>query len=217
MRVRQDGAIAQIPGGLEYEAAAAVCDGAMLAYTYVRRVALGAGDRFLVYGASGSIGTAAVQLAKAAGAYVTAVCGPGGVEVVRSLGPDEVLDYTRTDFTRADVPYDAVLDAVGRSSYGRCKRLLREGGTYMSTDLGYGWQNPLLALVPSLGEGRRVRFPIPRARKEDIEYFGRLLEEGRLRAVIDRRYPLERIVDAYRRVETGQKIGNVVIVVAGDA
>jgi len=205
---------AQKPATVTFEEAAAVCDGLMLAMAFIRKAGLRAGQRILVNGASGSIGSAAVQLAKDYGAEVTAVCGTQGLELVRSLGADVVIDYAREDFTRRDPgTYDAVLDAVGKSSFRRCAPLLKPGGVYLSSELGFLAQNALLSLWPGSIGGRRVRFPVPTASKEDVRLFAELLESGRYRAVVDRRYRLEEIVDAYRYVETGQKIGNVVITI----
>ena len=132
--------------------------------------------------------------------------------MVGSLGADRVIDYTAQDFTRDDQTYDVVLDAVGRSSFGRCRRLLRPKGLYLSTDLGPLSQNPALALVTPLFGGRTVRFPIPgRHDQERVRYFQKLIESGAFRPLIDRRYRLDEIVEAYRYVETGRKIGNVVV------
>jgi NADPH:quinone reductase-like Zn-dependent oxidoreductase len=205
--------ITQMPATTSFEDAAAVCDGLMLAMAFIRRAGLRTGQRILVNGASGSIGSAAVQLAKYYGAEVTAVCGTQGLEVVRSLGADAVVDFTREDFTQLDQTFDAVFDAVGKSSFRRCRGLLKPGGVYLSSELGFLAQNPLLSLWPGSIGGRRVRFPVPTASKDDVLLFGELLESGRYRAVIDRRYNLERIVDAYKYVETGRKIGNVVITI----
>jgi NADPH:quinone reductase-like Zn-dependent oxidoreductase len=205
--------LAQKPATVTFEDAAAVCDGLMLALAFIRKAGIRAGQRILVNGASGSIGSAAVQLAKYYGAEVTAVCGAHGVEVVQSLGADTIVDFSREDFTRRHETYDAVLDAVGKSSFRRCRGLLKPGGVYLSSELGFLAQNPLLSLWPGSIGGRKVRFPVPTPSKEDVRFFGGLLESGRYRAVIDRRYSLDEIVDAYRYVETGQKIGNVVITV----
>jgi len=201
------------PAGVGFDDAAAACDGAMNALTHLRKAHVGPGQRVLVYGASGSIGTAAVQLAVHLGADVTAVCGTRNVELVRSLGADTVIDYLKTDFTRDGPTYDLVLDAVGRSSFGRCRQLLKDDGVYSSTDLGPWDQNPLLDLATFIAGGRRVRMPIPRPRRDDVMFFGGLMEAGSYRPVIDRRYPLERLVEATRYVELGQKTGNVVITV----
>jgi len=207
----EEAAIARKPANMDYEEAAAVCDGAMLAIAFIRRTDPQEGQRVLVNGASGSIGSAAVQLAKYYGMEVTAVCNTRNLELVRSLGADAVIDYTREDFTRQGQTYDAVFDAVGKSSFRRCSNLLKEGGIYLSSDLGFLAQNPLLALwTPGIG-GKRIKFPIPKVSKKDVCFFKELVEAGKYKAVIDRRMPLERIVEAYKYVETGQKSGNVVI------
>jgi NADPH:quinone reductase-like Zn-dependent oxidoreductase len=142
---------------------------------------------------------------------VTAVCDSEHVELVRGLGADRVIDYTAEDFTRDTQTYDVVLDAVGKSSFGRCKRLLKPGGIYLSSDLGPLSQNPMLALITPLLRGKKVLFPIPRDNREMVRYFKELLESGEFRPLIDKRYPLDQIVEAYTYVETGRKIGNVVI------
>jgi NADPH:quinone reductase-like Zn-dependent oxidoreductase len=204
--------VAHKPANVTFEQAAAVPDGAVNALTCLRRAGVGAGMHVLVYGASGSIGTAAVQLGKHMGARVTAVCNTKNVELVRSLGADEVLDYTRgEDFTKNRDTYDVVVDAVGKHSFTRSRPALKAGGRYVATD---GMRNFALAPISKLGS-KRVVLPIPRARKEDILLFKRLLEDGEYRAVIDRTYPLEEIVDASRYVETQQKTGNVVLTVDG--
>jgi NADPH:quinone reductase-like Zn-dependent oxidoreductase len=136
------------------------------------------------------------------------------VELVTGLGADRVIDYTSEDFTKDTQMYDVVLDAVGKSSFGRCKRLLKPRGIYLSSDLGPLSQNPFLALVTPFLGGRRVMFPIPpRDDAREVTHLKELMESGAFRPVVDRRYPLEEIVDAYRYVETGQKIGNVVITI----
>jgi NADPH:quinone reductase-like Zn-dependent oxidoreductase len=146
---------------------------------------------------------------------VTAVCGTEHVELVRGLGADRVIDYTAVDFTRDEQTYDVVLDAVGKSSFGRCRRLLRPRGLYISSDLGPLSQNPILALITPLLGGRKVRFPIPRRHDaEMVRSFQELIASGEYKPLIDRQYRLDQIVEAYRYVETGQKIGSVVITVA---
>jgi NADPH:quinone reductase-like Zn-dependent oxidoreductase len=133
------------------------------------------------------------------------------VALVKDLGADRVIDYTVEDFTRDEQTYDVVLDAVGKSTFGRCRRLLRPGGLYLSSDLGPFAQNLILPLVTPLFRGRKVKFPFPKHDQQMVRYFKGLMESGDFRPVIDRRYPLEQIVEAYRYVETGQKVGNVVI------
>jgi NADPH:quinone reductase-like Zn-dependent oxidoreductase len=142
---------------------------------------------------------------------VTAVCRTEHLELVRGLGADRVIDYTAEDFTKDEQTYDVVVDAVGRSSFGRCRRLLKPRGIYLSTDLGPLSQNPMLALLTPLFGGKRVMFPIPREDQGIVRHLKELIESGEFKPLIDRRYPLDQIVEAYRYVETGQKVGNVVI------
>jgi NADPH:quinone reductase-like Zn-dependent oxidoreductase len=216
LAVPQDGLIATMPAGLTYEEAAASTEGSQYALSAIRTAKVQGGQDVLVNGATGAIGSAAVQLLKGLGAHVTAVCGPDNVELVKGLGADRVIDYAAEDFTRDGQRYDAVLDAVGKSSFGRCRRLLKPRGVYVSSDLGPLSQNPFLALVTPLFGGRKVRFPIPtqRDRGTVMRYLKELIESGAFKPLIDRRYPLDEVVEAYRYVETGQKVGNVVIVVS---
>jgi len=216
LRVRERAPVAIKPATLSFEEAAAVCDGVVLALTCLRWSGVRAGQRLLVYGASGSIGTAAVQLAKHLGADVTAVCNTRNVDLVRSLGADLVIDYTQGDFTAHGGVYDVVLDAVGKTSFRRCRRLLERGGTYASTDLGFMFQNavltPITLLTGRLGTWRTL-MPIPRYTQRDVLFLKGLLETGEYKAVIDRTYPLEDVVAATEYVETEQKTGNVVLTV----
>jgi NADPH:quinone reductase-like Zn-dependent oxidoreductase len=168
----------------------------------------------MVYGATGAIGSAAVQIAKHLGCTVTAVCATDHLELVAGLGADRVVDYTAGDFTQDPQRYDVVLDAVGKSSWGACKQLLKPHGLYMSSELGHFAQNPMLAIVTRFSRGRRVKFPVPTHYREMIEYLRDLMASGAFVPVIDRTYPLEQIVEAYEYVESGQKIGNVVIAVS---
>jgi NADPH:quinone reductase-like Zn-dependent oxidoreductase len=210
----EDGSLATMPANLTYEEAAASTERSHYALSLIRKAKIHSGQAVLVNGATGAIGSAAVQLLKRLGAQVTAVCGTEHVELVRGLGADRVIDYTAEDFTKDTQTYDVVLDAVGKSSLGRCKRLLKSGGIYLSSDLGPLSQNPILALITPLFGGKKVGFPIPRDNQEMVRYFKELLESGEFRPLIDRRYRLDQIVEAYRYVETGEKIGNVVISVA---
>lgn len=213
LSVPQGGAIATMPTGVTFEEVAPGTEGAHYALAFIRKAGVRAGQDVLVHGASGGIGSAAVQLLKHSGATVTAVCGTAHLELVRGLGADRVVDHTAEDFTRDEQRYDAVFDAVGKSTFAHCRRLLKPGGTYLSSELGPWCQNLLLPLVTPLFRGRKVKFPFPKQDQETARYFRDLIEAGEFRPVIDRRYPLEQIVDAYRYVETGQKIGNVVITV----
>lgn len=160
-----------------------------------------------------AIGSAAVQLMADLGVRVTAVCGAAHVELVRGLGADRVIDRDVVDFTIDDHQYDVVFDAVGKSSIRRCRRLLKPRGLYLTTDLGPWSQNVILPVVTRLARGRRVMLPTPIENQEIVEYLRDRIASGRLRPVVDRRYPFEQIVEAYRYVETGQKIGNVILTV----
>jgi NADPH:quinone reductase-like Zn-dependent oxidoreductase len=212
--VPEDGLLATMPGNLSFEEAAPSTEGSQYALSSINGAKIRSGQDVLVYGATGAIGSAAVQLLKRLGANVTAVCDADNVELVKGLGADRVIDYTVTDFTKDAQAYDAVLDAVGKSSFGRCRRLLKPRGVYLSSDLGPLSQNPLLALVTPLFGGKKVLFPLPkRPDQEMARYFKGLIETGAFKPVIDRRYLLDQIVEAYRYVETGRKVGNVVITV----
>jgi NADPH:quinone reductase-like Zn-dependent oxidoreductase len=211
MAIPEDGSVAAMPANVTFEEAAASTEGSHYALSFIRTAKIRSGQDVLVNGATGAIGSAAVQLLKRLGAEVTAVCDTEHVELVRGLGADRVIDYTAEDFTKDEQRYNVVLDAVGKSSFGRCKRLLKPRGIYLSSDLGPLSQNPILALITPLLGGKRVMFPIPRDSQEVVRYFKDLIASGAFKPVIDRRYPLDQIVEAYRYVETGQKIGNVVI------
>ena len=213
--VRESGPLAHKPAGMSFEEAAAVCDGAIIALACLERADLRKGRSILVYGASGSIGTAAVQLAKHFGAEVTAVCNTKNLEVVRSLGADTVIDYTQEDFTKNGETYDVILDAVGKHSFRRCRRSLNPGGSYCETDLGFLWHVPLLALSTRWIGDTKVTLAIPKYVKKHVLFLKELIEAGEYRAVIDRSYPLEQVVEATRYVETGQKTGNVVLTLNG--
>ncbi len=211
--VREKGRIAHMPAGLTFEEAASICEGAFYALACLRRAGVRDGQRIVVYGASGAIGTAAVQLAKHLGAHVTAVTDTRHVELVRSLGADRVIDYTREDFPENGEIYDVVLDAVGKLSFRRCRRSLRRGGVYATTDLGFMWHVPLLAAVTRVVGGRRAMLPVGGTTNADILLLRELVEIGAYRAVVDRTYPLDDVIAATRYVETGQKTGNVVLTI----
>lgn len=203
--------LATIPEGLTFEEAAPGTEGSHYALSSIRATKIRRGQDVLVYGATGAIGSAAVQLLKQVGATVTAVCATDQLDLVKGLGADRVVDYTTEDFTRDGHRYDVVIDAVGKSSFGRCRRLLKPRGVYLSSDLGPLSQNPLLAMVTRLSRGRRVRFPIPRSDPGVMAHLKELIASGAFRPVVDRSYPLDEIVEAYRYVESGRKVGNVVI------
>jgi NADPH:quinone reductase-like Zn-dependent oxidoreductase len=202
--------VAHMPAGMTFEEAAAVCDGAYQGMLALRAAEIDKGKSILVYGASGSCGTACVQLARYHGAHVTAVCNTKNVELVRSLGADEVIDYTKSDFTKNGETYDAVIDAVGkRRSFLRNRRSLKPGGIFVPTDGPH-----LLLLVPFTWFGkRRMRFGGTKWSKDQLLFLKKLIERGSYRAVIDRVYPLEEAAEAHRYVDSWQKTGNVVLTV----
>jgi NADPH:quinone reductase-like Zn-dependent oxidoreductase len=213
--VRESALIAHKPAGMGFEEAAAIADGALAALMSLRRIGLREGQKIVVYGASGAMGTAAVQLAKHFGAHVTAVCNTKNVDLVRSLGADRVFDYTQEDFTKSGETYEIVLDAVQKHSFRRSRRSLKPGGLYVATDLGFLWHVPLLALASKWIGDRKVIFSLGRPTEEDLLLVKELIETGKYRAVIDRTYPLEDVVEAAKYVETGQKTGNVVLTLNG--
>ena len=216
--VRESGAIAPKPAGLTFEQAAAVPEGSLLALSCLRPAGPLPGKRVLVYGAAGSIGTGAVQLlAQHFGAEVTAVCDTEDVEVVRSLGAQNVLDRFRDDFTKNGQTYDVVFDAVGKHSFRRCRRSLEPGGVYVGVDLGFMYHLPLLALGTRFLGSRRATLGIGRYRQDDLLLVKQLVDAGKYRPVIDRTYALDDVVEATRYVETGQKTGNVVLRVSETA
>ena len=216
--VGESGVIAQKPTRLTYEEAAAVPEGSLLALTCLRPAFPLRGKSTLVYGAAGSVGTAAVQLlARHFEAEVTAVCDTKDVELVRSLGARDVLDRFREDFTKNGKAYDVIFDAVGKHSFRRCRRSLKPGGIYISMDLGFMYHVPLLALITRFVGSRRATLGMGRYRREDLLLVKELVDTGTYRPVIDRRYALDDIVEATRYVETGQKTGNVVLRVSEPA
>jgi len=203
--------LAHMPAGMSFEEAGGVGDGALLTLNVLRPAGGLEGKRILVYGASGSIGTAGVQLAKHFGAHITAVCNTKNFELVRSLGADEVIDYLQDDFTRNGETYDVIVDAAGKLSFGRCKGSLKPGGTFLPTD---GFRNLALWLLHKRIGDKKVLFELPpRMRKQDILFLKGLIEANEYRAVIDRAYPLEDVIEAHLYVETQQKVGNVVLTV----
>jgi len=213
MCMRESARIAHMPAGSSFEEAAPITDGALNALTCLTAADLRKGRRVLIYGASGAIGTAGVQLARYFGADITAVCNTKNLKLVRSLGADMVIDYTKEDFTKNGQTYHVIFDAVGKHSFRRSKGSLEPGGLYLPTD---GFENLVLALwTPRFG-GKKVVFQIPpRQTKQDVLLLKELVEAGKFRPVIDRTYPLEDVIEATRYVETEQKTGNVVLTING--
>ncbi len=211
MTIPEGGSIVTIPAGVTFEQAAPSLEGSHDALAGLRASKVGAGSDLLVYGATGAIGSAAVHLAKCVGATVTAVCRGEHATVVESLGADRVIDYMAEDFTADDATYDVVFDAVGKTSFARCKPLVRPGGLYLATDFGpFPW-SPLLALTTRVAGSRRVLFPLPKDNQQVVRCLRDRIEADEFQPVIDRTYVLDDIVEAYRYVDTEQKVGNVVI------
>ncbi len=215
--VKETGAVGLMPHNLNFSQAVAILDGPWLALNMLKALDLKKTRRLLINGASGSIGSSCVQLAKHYGMEITAVGSARSLTLVRELGAKRVLDYEKEDFTKIPETFDAVIDAVGKSSFPRCSHLLVDKGVYISSEFG-DWipQNPVLAMWTAFVGGKRVKFPIPKLAKSDVEFFKNLAEKGELRAVIDRQYPLAKIVEAYHFVQAGQKLGNVVINILPD-
>jgi NADPH:quinone reductase-like Zn-dependent oxidoreductase len=209
--MQESAALTHMPSGTPFDEAAAICDGGILALDCLRPGKVRSGQSVLVYGATGSMGTAGVQLAKSFGAQVTAVCNTKDFDLVRSLGAGHVIDYTQEDFTKNGQTYDAIFDAVGKLSFARCRDSLKAGGVYLPTD---GLFNVALTAWTARIGSRKVVFQIPpKFTKQDVVFLKKLMEAGQYRAVIDRRYPLEQVVEATRYVEGHQKIGNVVLTI----
>lgn len=211
LTIRESKAITHIPDKLTFKEAAPLTEGAHYALNNIKAAKVQMDQNVMVYGASGAIGSAAVQILEHYGAQVTAVCGTQNVELVSSLGATRVLDYQTEDFTQTDEPYDFIFDAVGKLSFNECKPILSPKGIYISTELGKRAENIFLALTTPLFGGKKVKFPIPVMDKNKIEYLRHLAEKGKFRPVIDRTYRMEDIVEAYRYVESGQKVGNVIL------
>ncbi len=206
--VPEDKGLALKPSNVTYEEAAAVPFGGMTALGFLKKASIGSGQRVLIYGASGSVGTYAVQLAKYFGAEVTGVCSTANLEVVKSLGADKVIDYTKEDFTRSGQTYDVIYDTVMKTSFSRCKNSLNEKGIYLTVD----W--PLLqALRASVTGSKKVIFGFGSTKTEDLVSLKELIEMEEIKPFIDRSYSLEQIVEAHRYVQKGHKKGNVVITV----
>ncbi len=215
-----EGKAVTIPCDIEYTQAAACSEGAHYALNFINKVNLKKGQRVLVNGASGAIGSAAVQILKYFEVDITAVCATKNIELIRSLGANKVIDYLKEDFRKDDQKYEFVFDTVGKSSFFQCKHLLLPGGVYISSDLGFMAQNIFLPLItpiikPVIGYKKTI-FPVPTNIRGSLLQIKSMMEQGKFRAVVDRTLPLEQIVEAFKYVETGQKVGNVVITVNQD-
>ena len=204
-------AIAVIPDKITYTQAAGSLEGVHYAYNFINKVKLQKGQKVIVNGGTGAIGSAAIQLLKHFEIKVTAVCGTEYMDRVKSIGAEKVIDYTKKDFTTTNEKYDFVFDAVGKSSFAKCKPLLNSKGIYISSELGFMAENIFYALFTPLFRRKKVIFPIPVNQMASVQLAKKLLEDGEFDPLIDRKYKLESIVDAFTYVESGQKIGNVIL------
>ncbi len=203
--------IALVPENIEINAAAAICEGAHYALCDIRAAKVKAGDEVLVYGATGAIGSSAVQLLKHFGAHVTAVCDTQHVDLIYSLGANKVIDYQREDYSELTGKYNFIFDAVGKTSFKIGKKVLKENGIYISTELGKNGANIWLALLTPIFSKKKVLFPIPFIKQEDVQFLAELVGSKQFKPLIDRTFKMDNIVAAYRFVESGQKIGNVLL------
>jgi NADPH:quinone reductase-like Zn-dependent oxidoreductase len=200
-----------IPENLNYKEAAASLEGAHYAYSFIQKVNLKPGQSILINGASGGIGSALLQFVRQYDVKITATCNTKNIERIQSLGADRMIDYTKEDFTqKREWKYDVIFDAVGKSTFGQCKSLLKKKGVYISSELGPYLQNVFYPLFTVL-TNKKVFFPIPHNTKETIPYISHLLEKGKFKPIIDREYPLEEIAEAYTYVLKGEKTGNVLV------
>jgi NADPH:quinone reductase-like Zn-dependent oxidoreductase len=211
LTIAENAAIEILPKNVNFYEAAPIAEGAHYALNNIRASKIKSGQNALVYGATGAIGSAAVQLLKYFGTNVTAVCNTKNVALIKSLGADVVFNYQTQDFTKTDTKFDFIFDAVGKSSFGQCKPLLNKKGIYISTELGKNAENIFFALTTPIFGGKKVLFPIPSINKEDVTFLKELVEKGVYKPLIDRQYKMDQIVEAYKYVEEGQKTGNVIL------
>lgn len=213
--VLEDGVLAMKPTNMSFDEAASSVDGFLTALPFLRdKGDIQSGQKVLVYGASGSVGSAAVQVAKYYGAEVTGVCSTGNMELVRSLGADHVIDYTKEDYSQSESTYDIIFDAVGKTTFRRGKMVLKKRGIFLEAGIGMGILRHVI--WTSIFGGKKARIAAtglraPKDRREDLVLLKELMEAGKIKPVIDRRYPLGEIAEAHRYVDTGRKKGNVVV------
>ncbi len=215
--INENKAVYKIPSNTSFKQAAASIEGAHYAMFYIYKIPLPNKAKVFVNGATGAIGSAAVQILKSLGYYVEASSTTKELKTIKSLGADKVFDWQKNDISKSASKCDVYFDSVGKSSFKEARKILKTGGVYMSSELGHNMQNPLLSLINPLQRlftKRNIKFPLPLTRKKEIEKIAKLLESKNFQPLIDREYPLDNIVDAFEYVETGEKVGNVVIKVS---
>lgn len=205
------GNLLTIPENIDYKQAAASLEGAHYAYTFIHKVNIQPGKRILINGATGGIGSALIQFVKQFDVHITATCNTKNKSLIQSLGADKIYDYCVEDFTNDNEKYDFIFDAVGKSTFGKCKPLLKNGGVYISSELGPYSQNIFFTVFTSIGGNKKVMFPIPYSVEQTLPYISHLLKTEKFKPVIDREYALSNISQAYEFVISGEKTGNVII------
>ncbi|WP_425640005.1 NAD(P)-dependent alcohol dehydrogenase [Algoriphagus yeomjeoni] len=205
-----------IPDPIDFKQAVASLEGAHYAHSFILKSGIRSGQKVLINGATGAIGSALLQFARTFDVHITATCSTENIDLIRSRGADQVVDFTQEDFTQRGEKYDLVFDSVGKSTFGKCKPILEKNGTYISSELGPYSQNVLYAIFTPLFGGKKVRFPIPYPLAKTIPYIKSKIETGLFNPLIDREYPLEEIPSAYEYVISGRKIGNVIINLSKD-
>ncbi|WP_341901454.1 NAD(P)-dependent alcohol dehydrogenase [Fluviicola taffensis] len=209
--MKPKGNVLTIPENTDFKHAVASMEGAHYAYSFIHKVTIKPGQNILINGATGAIGSALLQLVKQFDVQITATCNTKNTDLIRSLGADQVIDYTKEDFTQNREKYDFIFDAVGKSTFGKCKPILKDRGVYISSELGPNAQNPFLALFTSFGSKKKVIFPIPFSIQKTLPYIKNLLEQEKFKPLIDCEYPLEDVSKAYEYAMSGEKTGNVII------
>lgn len=208
--------IRRIPLGITFEDAAASAEGAHYAINFINKVKLRSGEKALVNGGTGAIGSSLIQILKFHGLKVVATGPTEHLETLKSLGAERVINYRTEDFTQDEEKFDYVFDSVGKSTFGNCKNLLVKDGIYISSELGPYSQNPFLAISTTFSEGKKVRFPLPVNIPESLKIISELIESGNYKPLIDRSYPMEKVQEAFGYVMSGEKIGNVILNIGED-
>lgn len=213
---KEDGNIQKIPDGFSFAEAVASAEAAHYAINFLKPLKLQKDSKVLVNGATGGIGSAMVQILLSKGFELVATANTKNLDLVKGLGVSRVINYEKEDFTKLNEKFDVVFDSVGKSSFGKCKNILKEGGTYLSSELGPGSENIYLPLTTKIKGGKRVIFPLPTDIKGSMKNIKELMEKGKFRPVLDRSYPMEKAAEAYRYVASGLKTGNVILDIEGE-